>query len=74
MPIKFIEQDGKKFYGNFGGRLVEATKENIEAGLHCQKSVFKSIERLYEEHKSELMRLQRIRLFIIRNPKEVQDE
>ena len=64
--IKLIERDGKEFFGNFGGHLIEATTDNINAVLESQRRVLGSIEDLYQKHQKEVMRLENVKAFIFK--------
>lgn len=66
MVLKLIARDGKEYYGNFGSYLKEATIENIDADLDSQRRVLESVEKLFKKHQAECIRLENIRIFIIK--------
>ena len=64
--LKLIERDGKEFFGNYGGFLIEATMDNIESTLEIHRRVLNDIKKSYSNQQKEILRLNTIKDFIIK--------
>lgn len=65
--MKFIFKEGKEYYANFGGHLVEVKLDNIEADIEIMRRVLSPIEEVHDKYEKEIMRLNRIKAVILKN-------